>query len=912
MRTPEICEEDLRRQLVRDHLDAQGQPDFNGIDFVEVSGDQLTLHVYFLGKAPQGISRKNIVISGGRRVTGIEVTDIDVCRMADKDLDDCLKITVNQPGDFSDYTLGFVELDEKGRPTARPLQGFDPRFAEIVFSFKVGCKNDLDCLPQHICPPEILFRPEISYLAKDYASFRQLILDRLSLILPDWRERHVPDIGIALVEVLAYAGDHLSYFQDAVATEAYLDTARQRISVRRHARLVDYLMHEGCNARVWVFVETHGNGQQGFSLKKAETAFLTGRNGALPESERTLTRDSLRRLGVDRSQYEVFEMLGADEKLLFAAHNEIPFYTWSDFECCLPGGATSATLMDEYLPSPEPPPPEKCEDDMPHKPKGKQHHQEQQQGAAIHARPERPPYERPQPPVRKQRKLNLQVGDVLIFEEVISPTTGERADADLSHRHAVRLKTITPGEDHLTGQPVVEIEWVEADALPFTLCLSAISAAPDCERLENVSIARGNVILADHGRTLGRKVVDDEDAEDLGSVPVRETLAECSDTDCVPEVTIVPGSFRPRLKEGPLTFSQPLPPPPQEDASCPPPEVSATSLLQQDPRQALPQIALKSVTPGAIASINWQPRQDLLSSSGEDHHYVAEMDNQAFAHLRFGDGELGRAPLAGEHFTASYRVGNGASGNVGADAISHIVLKNPTSGIQLLPRNPMPAAGGKQAEPMDEVRLFAPYAFRADLQRAITAEDYATLANRHPRVQRAAATLRWTGAWYEVVVAVDPKGKTEADQKLLDEIECLLRPFRRIGHELKVVKADYVPLDIAMTVCVKPHYLRGHIKAGLLDLFSNRVMPDGRLGFFHPDNLTFGAGIMVSKLVALAQSVTGVENVVATRLQRLGGVAGRELADGILQLGPREIARLDNDPVFPENGKIEFTLGGGR
>src|SRR5206468_8696108 len=115
------------------------------------------------------------------------------------------------------------------------------------------------CQTQPVCPPEKRDEPEINYLAKDYASFRQLILDRLALIMPDWQERHVPDLGIALVEVLAYAGDHLSYYQDAVATEAYLETARQRISVRRHVRLVDYPMHEGCNARAWVCVETDTN-----------------------------------------------------------------------------------------------------------------------------------------------------------------------------------------------------------------------------------------------------------------------------------------------------------------------------------------------------------------------------------------------------------------------------------------------------------------------------------------------------------------------------------------------------------------------------------------------------------------------------------------------------------------------------
>src|SRR6202035_3449141 len=91
---------------------------------------------------------------------------------------------------------------------------------------------------------------------KDYSSFRQLIFDRLALTMPAWQEQHVPDVGVTLVEIFAYVADYLSYYQDAVATEAYLGTARQRISVRRHVRLVDYRMHEGCNARAWVWLDT--------------------------------------------------------------------------------------------------------------------------------------------------------------------------------------------------------------------------------------------------------------------------------------------------------------------------------------------------------------------------------------------------------------------------------------------------------------------------------------------------------------------------------------------------------------------------------------------------------------------------------------------------------------------------------
>ena len=334
-------------------------------------------------------------------------------------------------------------------------------------------------------------------------------------------------------------------------------------------------------------------------------------------------------------------------------------------------------------------------------------------------------------------------------------------------------------------------------------------------------------------------------------------------------------------------------------------------MLRQDPRQALPQIGLKSLLPGDNTVIDWQPRYDLLASGGDDNHYVVEIDNRARAHLRFGDGELGRAPQPGEHFTATYRVGNGVAGNVGPEAISHIVLKDNLSGITLEPRNPLSAAGGVEPEAMDEVKRFAPYAFRSNLQRAVTAEDYATLAGRHPRVEKATAILRWTGAMYEVIVAVDPKEKAEADEKLLNEVECLLRPFRRIGHDLRVEKAIYVPLDIEMTVCVKQGFLSGHIKAEMFDLFGNAALPGGRLGFFHPDRLTFGTSIKVSSLVALAQSVTGVENVIVTRLQRYRQPGSRELADGILKLGPTEIARLDNNPNFPENGRIAFKMVGG-
>jgi hypothetical protein len=93
----------------------------------------------------------------------------------------------------------------------QPPLGYDPVLSEINFSFKVECPSDFDCKPKCICPPAPRAEPDINYLAKDYASFRQLMLDRMALLSPQWTERNAADLGVALVEAVAFVGDYLSY-----------------------------------------------------------------------------------------------------------------------------------------------------------------------------------------------------------------------------------------------------------------------------------------------------------------------------------------------------------------------------------------------------------------------------------------------------------------------------------------------------------------------------------------------------------------------------------------------------------------------------------------------------------------------------------------------------------------------------
>ncbi len=981
------CRTEIRRKYVR-------KMQLNGLDHLNIAENQKKLYVYFLGKLPHGLTEKNardhVFIEGGQRIRDIRITDIDLVHKDADDLDDFMVVHLDKRGDFSTYTLRLEDLE-----------GIDSQYDHLHFNFLSGCPSDLDCRERAICPPLKHPEPEISYLAKDYSSFRQLILDRLSLIMPKWQERHIPDFAIALVELLAYTGDYLGYYQDAVATEAYLDTSRQRISVRRHVRLVDYLMHEGCNSRAWVCVESEDR-----TMLDPEDYFLASIEASPLASGHFLTEEELIAIPPDR--YLVFEPLVKESREFYKSHNCIKIYTWCGEVCCLLKGATSATLKDCWAEE------EESGQILPSE------IQIQQYAIKKH------PHEKQHPPplCERERCLHLSAGDVLIFEEVLGPGTGNSADADPNHRHAVRLTKVVPRMDDLTCQPIVDIEWAPEDALPFMLCLSSIGQPPECKLLENVSVARGNVVLVDYGRTIG--------PESLTLPDVDEVLAGCREIGEPNDPLIRQEMFRSHLKSFPVTHAVPFPEPNAaskvqarmlaklldrvlarieelwkkarlgsclseeeiaearcifgaksleevdlwfietskgRDSSCKKQARALKKLLGlkdvyldrkrrrvdllakrarsgylmgiaeiseieamfgvrfalelkrsadytsaristgQDPRMAYPCVSVKETKTGVV----WTAKRDLLESGLLDRHFVAEMENDGHAVLRFGDGYQGEAPLAGVEMEAVYRIGNGQAGNVGREAISYVVFHVPgKNGIKCV-RNPMPAVGGTDPEPLADVKLFAPGALCKDLQRAITTDDYALLVERdfEDRVQRAAAEMRWNGSWYEVHVAVDPRQTTEADDLLLNEVEGRLQRYRRIGHNLAVRPADYVPLDLEMIVCVLDNHDRGRVKADLLDVFSNRTLPDGRLGLFHPDNLTFGMGIRLSDLISAAQKVPGVETVVVTKLERLFEGPEHEIENGILVIGLMEVARLDNDPSFPENGRLALLMRGG-
>jgi len=831
---PDVDRE-ARRVLVTGH------PELDGIDFIEVvTGPQAqrTLLVYLLNDAvPPDWDRDRVSISGGVRpdprinpvgvqwaypavaVAGADPlpddgpaparppgVSVDDQKLVDQALPRAraararaFVVRTTTSGDWSPYTLELT--GEAGLGGGRQL---DEPLRQASFSFTVDCPSDLDCAGEAAPVPPAPPATVPDYLARDADALLTRLTGRFAALLPGWTDRSPADPAVMLLELFAYLGDRLAYWQDAVAVEAYLGTARRRTSVRRHARLLDYRMHEGCAARVLLAVTT------------GTTA--TAARGA-PVCD-TPSPDGTRPADADEAGAVVMETCA--DLTIAPARNSIALHSWGDPDHVLPAGTTSAWLA---VPATDP---------------------------------------------------ALAADDLLVLADCPAGLPQDVRLGDPAARFAVRLdRPPAVHTDAVAGLQVLEVHWYAEDALPGPLRVSE----PGADGRPAVrAVALANIVLADHGATVGGEQLD-------------------------PPVPPADGSYRPRAERTHVAFAEPFDP--AAAAGLP-----AAALLRGDPHQAAAQL---SVFDGART---WLPQPDLIESGRLDAHLVVEPEADGVAWLRFGDGITGRAPDRQAQHTVSYRVGGGVRGNVGADRLTFWLSRpdgSPAVASTATVWNPLPAAGGADPEPLDAVRELAPAAARTQL-RAVTSIDYATVAQEPGGVQRAVARRRWTGSWYAVEVTLDPEAARAGDQAVPDAVTSLLETRRQAGVDVELAAPAYLALSLDLFACVDASYQRAQVERQLLDTLSARVLPGGTTGFFHPDRFTFGQPVVLSDLVAAAMAVPGVTTVDVRRFGPAGAPAAAtraNLAAGQIAVQPRQVVRCDSDPSNPEAGQLTLTLGGG-
>ncbi|MGE0397126.1 MAG: baseplate J/gp47 family protein [Kofleriaceae bacterium] len=245
-------------------------------------------------------------IAGGQRMpAGASMGMVKVLAVAATAEPDMLRLTVGPIGDYSTYTLSLT------------FAGIDPLFASLEFKFRPGCFS-VDCAPEWTPRPPVEPAPAIDTLARDYDSFRHLLIGAMQRRVPGWEPTSEVDLSVTLLDLFSAAADELADYQDRVMNEAYLSTARTRVSLARHARLVDYHIHQGNQASALLAV-------------RVAVSQVT-----LAPGIAVMTEDPDATAGTTFVTVESAPML--------RALNDIDLYTWSDARPALAKGDTTADL----------------------------------------------------------------------------------------------------------------------------------------------------------------------------------------------------------------------------------------------------------------------------------------------------------------------------------------------------------------------------------------------------------------------------------------------------------------------------------------------------------------------------------------------------------------------------------------
>ncbi len=350
-----------------------------------------------------------------------------------------LRLRVEPVGDYSTYTLELLWDGSR----------IDPFFASIGFKFRPGCFTN-DCAPPMPGRPAEP-GPTIDYLAKDYESFRHTLMTAMAQRVPGWQSTSEADLDQVLIDLFAAAADELSDQQDRTMGEAYLATARKRVSLARHARLVDYHLHEGNQATTWLALEVIA-GQAPFRLDDRQLVVWTGAEEALPESVFFATREHW----LDAAQRQRFDPLV----------NTLHLHTWRRAQPALRAGSTSADLV------PTVPGAGQAEADA----------------------------------LRDLVRDGLL--PQLLIAERLNPRTGQTPGRDPAKRQLLRLIPGAIGpeaaqtvHDPVTNTFLVRVHWRETDALRHDYSFTTFCGSGGTP-VDDVSVFHGNLVPVHEGRPM--------------------------------------------------------------------------------------------------------------------------------------------------------------------------------------------------------------------------------------------------------------------------------------------------------------------------------------------------------------------------------------------------------------------------
>jgi hypothetical protein len=287
-----------------------------------------------------------------------------------------------------------------------------------------------------------------------------------------------------------------------------------------------------------------------------------------------------------------------------------------------------------------------------------------------------------------------------------------------------------------------------------------------------------------------------------------------------------------------------------------------------------------------VAGVRWDEVESFYGTKPRDRVFVTDVDDEQLMYVRFGDGETGARVPTGAEIVARYREGLGLGGLVRAGSLTNAVDR--PVGLKAV-TNQLPASGAGEQETLDDARTSAPITVRT-LGRVVSLRDFADAALESALVAKSRAVHVWNAARLAHVVrlVVAGEGGSELEPQSLADLLADLDARRDPNRLLEIVPHRNADVTVSVTVVERdPKLLPEAVDAAVREKLA---------GLFAFENRAFGQPVHASDVLAAVQSATGVVGATLPALHRTDSPPPPEVVEHI-PFDDDELARLDESAL---------------
>jgi predicted phage baseplate assembly protein len=263
-------------------------------------------------------------------------------------------------------------------------------------------------------------------------------------------------------------------------------------------------------------------------------------------------------------------------------------------------------------------------------------------------------------------------------------------------------------------------------------------------------------------------------------------------------------------------------------------------------------------------AVQWRRIDSLLAAGPDETVYMVQTDGAGATYVCFGDGVHGaRLPSGRDNVTATYAIGAGAAGNVGAGAVS-LVRSGPPGAVRVT--NPLPADGGTLSEPASHIRVRAPRSLLA-LNRVVSLTDYQSYAQVFPGIGLCRGESIDTGSSRTLALSVTATDNTLPSDGLLADLRSAIVAARAGDAPFQILAYRPAPFHLHVHVTpdgsIDPAQVSASVRGALVKRLALR-------------SAQFRRTVTAAAIVTAAESIAGVLDAEVLALYRAPGPVMRE------------------------------------